>query len=227
MKIAVISDIHSNYDALKAVVNEINKHNCDLKICLGDMVGYYDKPNEVIECLKLYDFKCIKGNHDKFILGELEYKIENEKIYGINRHRNLLRKENILFLKESLDFIELEYKNKKYCFCHSLKDNSEVYLKDENDVLSKFDYIKIYDYYFHGHTHRRNYIKVNNSIVINPGSVGQQRDKTWKPSFGIMDLDNNEWKVIKVEYDIKTYVLNLRNNGFDNMLVDIFERNIE
>ncbi|MFL0197102.1 metallophosphoesterase family protein [Clostridium sp. WILCCON 0269] len=223
----MISDIHSNFNALEKVVDEINKLGCDFKICLGDMVGYYDKPNEVIECLKYYDFKCVKGNHDKFILGEIKYKIENEKIYGVNRHRKLLSNKNVLFLKKCSESIDFEYKNKKYCFCHSFKDDCQFYLKGKDDILNKFNDIKIYDYYFHGHTHRKNYLNVKNHIIINPGSVGQQRDNTWKPSFCIMDLDKNKWKIISVEYDIKTYVYNLMNNGYDKMLIDIFTKNID
>lgn len=224
MKIAVISDVHSNYNALEKVICEIEKLDCHHKICLGDMVGYYDKPNEVIDCLKYYDFKCVKGNHDKFILGEIAYKTENERLYGINRHRKELSQANILFLKECPDYIDFQYKDKKYFFCHSLKSNCQIYLNCVEDILNNYNDIKTYDYYFHGHTHRKNYLNVNNHIIINPGSVGQQRDKSWKPSFGIMDTETNEWNVLSVEYDIKQYIHYLTKCGYDYKLLDIFTK---
>lgn len=224
MKIAVISDIHSNFNALKEVIYAINKSDCDFKICLGDMVGYYDKPHEVIECLKYYDFKCIKGNHDRYMTGEIKYNIKNKDIYGIERQRKLLSSEDILFLKNCTDYFEFQYKNKKYCFCHSLKDDCEVYLKDENDILNRFNDIEKYDYYFYGHTHRKKYFNIKNHVIINPGSVGQQRDRSFKPSFCIMDVGREEWKIISAEYDIKKYVCSLIKKGYDKRLTDIFTR---
>lgn len=224
MRIAVISDVHSNFDALKKVICEINKYNCNIKICLGDMVGYYNKPNEVIEILRCHDFKCIKGNHDKFILGEIDYKKENEEIYGIKRHRETLSCENLLFLKNCPEFIELKYKDYDCCFCHSLKNNCQVYLRDENDIIKSFDDIKEYNYYFYGHTHRKKSIKIENSVIINPGSVGQQRDEEWKPSFCILDLNKNEHEIVSIEYDINNLIRSLNKNGYDKRLINILEK---
>ncbi|WP_238858846.1 MULTISPECIES: metallophosphoesterase family protein [unclassified Clostridium] len=224
MKIAVISDIHSNFDALEKVICEVNKYNCNIKICLGDMVGYYNKPNEVIEILRYNDFKCVKGNHDKFILGEINYKKENEEIYGIKRHRETLSYENLLFLKNCPEFIELKYENYYYCFCHSLKNDCQVYLKDENDIINNFDNIKKYKYYFYGHTHRKKSMIIENSVIINPGSVGQQRDEEWKPSFCILDLKENKHKIVSIEYDINNYIGNLDKDGYDKRLINILKK---
>ena len=224
MKIAVISDIHSNFDALEKVIYEVSKYDCNMKICLGDMVGYYNKPNEVIEILKNHDFKCVKGNHDKFILGELDYKKENEKIYGIKRHREILSRENILFLKNCPEYIELKYKKYNCCFCHSLKNDCQVYLEDKNDIIKNFDNVKKYNYYFYGHTHRKKSIIIENSVIINPGSVGQQRDKAWKPSFCILDLNENLHTIVSIEYDINKYINDLNTNGYDKRLINILEK---
>lgn len=224
MKVAIISDIHSNFDALEKVVCEINKHSCDIKICLGDMVGYYNKPNEVIDILKHNNFQCVKGNHDKFILGEIEYNKENEDIYGIKRHREVLRYDNLLFLKNCPEFIELKYGKYYSCFCHSLKNDCQTYLRYENDIIENFDSIIKYNFYFFGHTHRKKSRVLGNCIIINPGSVGQQRDEQWKPSFCILDFDKNEYETIDIEYDIKNYIKELKKDGYDKRLISVLEK---
>jgi putative phosphoesterase len=226
MRIAVISDVHSNFNALEKVVFKINKYNCNMKICLGDMVGYYNKPNEVIEILRSHNFKCVKGNHDKFILGEIDYKKENEEIYGIKRHREILSSENLFFLKNCPEFIELKCENYNCCFCHSLKNDCQVYLRDENDIIKYFDDIKKYNYYFYGHTHRKKSITIENTVIINPGAIGQQRDEDWRPSFCILDLNENksEYKIISIEYNLNNYISDLNKNGYDKRLINILEK---
>jgi len=224
MKIAIISDIHSNYNALVKVVDEINKFDCDIKICLGDAVGYYNKPNETIETLKRNKFKCVKGNHDRFILDETEYNKKHENIYGIKRHRQILNLANLMFLKSCPDFIELQYKNYNCCFCHSLKSDCQVYLKDDIDIIEHFEHIKKYDYYFYGHTHRKKTIAIEKTVIINPGSVGQQRDYDWKPSFCILDLNKNQYKIFSVSYDIKSYVNELNKYRYDQRLINILQK---
>jgi putative phosphoesterase len=225
MKIAVISDIHSNYDALERIVKKIDQYNCMYKICLGDMIGYYDKPNEVINTLRQSNFICVKGNHDKYILGELAFKSEFEEIYGIKRHRDVLSKDNYLYLERCLDFFEIRYKDKYIMFCHALKTDSTVYLNDQSEYAKIRNEFEAYDMYFHGHTHKPTINVLNRTVIINPGSVGQPRGDYWKPSFCILDLRKNEYEIVHVEYDIKSYVERLKQQKYDKRLTDILVRN--
>ena len=68
MKIAFISDIHGNYDALKEVLKKINKLKIKKIYCLGDIVNYYYEPGKCIDLLIKNKVKCIKGNHEKILL---------------------------------------------------------------------------------------------------------------------------------------------------------------
>lgn len=223
MKIGIISDIHSNYYALESIIYEMNKYNFDIKICLGDMVGYYDKPNEVLDFLRENNFKCVKGNHDKYILGDLDYKDENEGIYGIHRHRTIISDENLVFLKKCKNFIEIKYNNLICCFCHSLKENSEFYINGEATISSINDIDK-YNFYLYGHTHRKAITIYNKCVVINPGSVGQQRDKDYRPSFCALNLTDNYYEIISVDYDVKSYIKSLEENMYDERLINILKK---
>ena len=70
MRLGVISDIHGNYPALKQVIIELHKLNCDKIICLGDVAGYYSMINECVDLLRKEKIVCIKGNHDSYLMGE-------------------------------------------------------------------------------------------------------------------------------------------------------------
>lgn len=64
MKLAIISDIHSNLEALEAALNDIKTQNVSAIYCTGDLVGYGPNPNEVIDLLMRNNVKCLMGNHD-------------------------------------------------------------------------------------------------------------------------------------------------------------------
>ena len=67
MKIAVISDIHSNIYALEAVLEDMESRNIDLIACTGDLVGYGTRPNEVINTIRENRILTIMGNYDDAI----------------------------------------------------------------------------------------------------------------------------------------------------------------
>ena len=67
MKLAVISDIHGNLQALEAVLASIDDEGVDKVYCLGDIVGYGARPNECIGLIFLRQIPCILGNHDEAV----------------------------------------------------------------------------------------------------------------------------------------------------------------
>ena len=71
MRLAIISDIHSNIEALNAVLKDINDKNIDSTICLGDLVGYCPYPNEVINRIREKNILTIMGNYDDAVGNEL------------------------------------------------------------------------------------------------------------------------------------------------------------
>ena len=68
MRLAIISDIHGNMDALDEVLADIDKSNVDATICLGDMVGYGPEPEAVVQAIQSRDIATLMGNHELSIL---------------------------------------------------------------------------------------------------------------------------------------------------------------
>ena len=67
MKLAIISDIHANLEALQATLQQISAQTVDRIVCLGDIVGYNANPEECISLLRELDVLSIAGNHDRAV----------------------------------------------------------------------------------------------------------------------------------------------------------------
>ena len=71
MRLAIISDIHANVDALRAVLADIRQHGADQVLCLGELVGYNSFPRETLALLQDHDVRSVHGNHDLMALARL------------------------------------------------------------------------------------------------------------------------------------------------------------
>lgn len=222
MKIALISDIHANLFYLTKVLEQIEKDQVDNIYCLGDLIGYYDKPNEVIDLIRKKNIICIKGNHEKYLLGELEYNINNEEIYGIKKQRKIITKNNYDFLNDLAENIEVMISDKSFYITHSLPNDSLSYIYDLRDLDKSF--LSKYDYYCFSHTHIPIISYQYGTCIINTGSVGQPRDYTAKPSYIVIDIKYDSVVLKKVNVDNQDYLKSLVENKYHNSLIKILNR---
>ncbi|WP_148789762.1 metallophosphoesterase family protein [Campylobacter concisus] len=222
MKIALISDVHSNFLYLQKVLEHIDSCGATQVYCLGDLIGYYDEPNQVIDVIRKRNITCIKGNHEKYLLGDLEYNSDKEIIYGFKKQKQEITKDNFNFLKTLKDEIVLEISNKKIYMTHSLPGNIESYLYDIGMIDSNF--LKYCDYYCFGHTHIPSILYKNGTCVINPGSVGQPRDYTKQSSYAIIDFQKNNVLIQKVDQDYEFFSKKMICCGYHSSLIKILKR---
>jgi len=222
MKIVLISDIHANIYYFSRVLEKVIGEKADRIICLGDLIGYYDEPNKVIELCKFHEIECIKGNHEKYLLNEHKYNISREKLYRIKQHKQALTPENSKFLKDLPEDIVVQYKNILLYCTHAIPKDTTEYSYSPNELSRK--YTKNYHYYCSGHTHIP-YIQYSyGACIVNPGSIGQPRDYSTKPSYVVIDLKNDTVSLLKVKVDIKPYLEYLKTQGFDDALINILQR---
>lgn len=222
MTIALISDIHANFFYFQVILKELEQYNPSQIFCLGDMVGYYDQPNEVIDLIKEKNITCIKGNHEKYLLNELAYDHSKENIYRIKTQRESLTQDNYTFLKNLPNDIIIELYGKQFYMTHSLPNDCITYLHDLKKIDRKA--LAKYDYYCFGHTHVPIISYQYGTYILNPGSVGQPRDYSQKPSFIILDLEKDEVTLKKISVPYLAYSQLLETNNFDNALISILER---
>ncbi len=219
MKYLIISDIHSNYQALKSVIDDATKKfgNELFILCLGDIIGYGAQPNECIDLVISRTKSIVMGNHESGLIGSTDIGFFNYSA-----------REAILWTKRVIDKRYFQIiKNFSYSFSfsdfkitHSTLQNplywqyiTSVY-EAEDEFLS--DDFKIS---FIGHTHipvayekngdevrilEDDLIKIEDDkrYIINVGSVGQPRDGDNRASYVIFDHDEMMVKYNRVEYDI-------------------------
>lgn len=216
MKIAVLSDIHANLQALEAVMEDIKQLGCEKILCLGDLVMAGPNPKEVLEFVQNQsDWEIIQGNTDKMI-GEFDLQFVNTmKIKFPVMANALLDDIKILndkdkeYLKKLPAQKELNLEGVKILMVHgSPRLNNEDILPDMplnkiEEIIKDTDANLI----FCGHTHVPcGYQTSTKQTVVNVGSIGRPMTKNPDACYVIADLKNGEFSIEHryVDYDRKT-----------------------
>ncbi len=210
--IAVISDLHSNLEALEAVLKDIQSKKISKIFCCGDIVGYNTNPNEVCELLEKKQVTCILGNHDQAILSKDYSWFNSVAEVALQWTQENISKKSTSFLKSLSTFHEEIIENKKHFFVHGSPEDhlyQYVFPGVSDKILEKFLKSTKADVLVMGHTHFPFTRKLGNKLVVNPGSVGQPRDNNPKASYAIMD--GLEASIRRVPYDFITTQKKLKN----------------
>ena len=225
MRIAVLSDIHSNYYALKACYEDAIKCGAEMFIFLGDYVSDLSEPqrtmNLVYEIGSKYPTVCLRGNREGYMLdcesGRSSF-IRGSKSGSLLFTYEHLRKKDLEFIRglKISDTIEIE--GVKMEIAHAAMDNDRYYF-DSNDghTADIFPQMKC-DYLLTGHSHKQ-YIQQNaGKTIINPGSVGIPQGGTPHPKYALLDIVNGNisCQLREVPYDMTDAI----HSQFTSGLVD-------
>ena len=206
MTVAIISDIHGNYNALLAIAAEIQKRKIKNIICLGDICGYYSEVNECMELIKNITDKIVIGNHDSYIINDTQCPRSNSANKCLEYQKKVLKKENIEWLKcfpTNAVYYGIN------CVHGGWTNNLDEYIKEDNlhTIPIKEDFA------VSGHSHIPMIKKIGNILYCNPGSVGQPRDGDYRASFAI--LNDNVFEIIRVDYNYKLTQMQMESAGFN------------
>jgi predicted phosphodiesterase len=218
MRILIISDIHANRTALERVLEDAGEF--DAVWCLGDLVGYGPDPNECIEIIRnLPKLVCILGNHDAAALKQIDSDTFNhEARLAIHWTQRKLSESSLLFLSE---LAETKIINQVTLAHGSPRHPVWEYLLDNRTATLNFSYFET-PFCFVGHTHLpviffldqesssahltipepNTAYKLASRMIINPGSVGQPRDRDPRAAYAIFDPETDVWDYHRVVYDI-------------------------
>jgi putative phosphoesterase len=198
MRIAVISDIHGNLPALEAVVSKIRW--VDAVMCLGDVVNYGPWSDACLELLyTLPRLTLLEGNHESLFLGKepLEHELPLVQQFYHASFARFTRRDLIenLPLKTVLD---------GYLFAHTL--NGQKIYKDTNVVPPSDCFI--------GHTHHAFHVERHSCQVVNPGSVGQNREALNMACYAMFDTATRDVALNKVEYAVHLLLNEMQALGY-------------
>ncbi len=230
MRVLVISDIHANYTALEAVIEDAGQ--VDETWCLGDLIGYGPDPNAVVEQVRdLPHLTCILGNHDMAVIGKMAF----ESFNGDAR-RSLVWTERVL-TADNMDFLRSLPQSTKVrgevTMAHgSPRDPLWEYVLTTLTARLNFDHFDT-PFCFIGHSHIQcifqfneandrvtlKTVKLNHPItltprmMLNPGSVGQPRDRDPRSAYAIYETETRQWEARRVEYNVGEVQQRLREAG--------------
>jgi len=220
MKVGLIADLHSNLAALKAVLKCMPR--VDQLICVGDLVGYAAEPNEVVKLVRAKRMQTVMGNHD--------YAAVTRDVRGFNPlaaqaalwTAEHLHKENLEYLSNLPTRLTRSYgKQKLYVVHGSPRDplNEYIFPDTPNRMLAELVRDLDADIVMIGHTHMPIERVIFGKLVINPGGVGQPRDRDPRASYAILNL-GKEVKVSfhRVDYDVKITAEKIETAGLPSEL---------
>lgn len=225
MRLAIISDIHSNLEALTRALLVIDQHHVDEIYCIGDVVGYGANPNE---CLDLVRERCsviLLGNHDKASVDLFEaadftlharLAIEWTARALANRHKEFIRSLPLTAQLDDLFFVHASpYQPEQWHYVISDMDTEAAFECFTQRLC------------FIGHTHVAHVFPEEQSTqdrkgapraIINVGSIGQPRDSNPKLSFGLIDTVDGNYQNIRTEYDNRTAAQKIIQAGLPRIL---------
>lgn len=237
MRIALISDVHSNQVALEAVLAALPPH--DQLWCLGDTIGYGPRPNECLALVRERATQVLTGNHDLASLGVISLVDFNSLARQANEWNNRQLKPDLrAYLRERPEKITAE---PDVTLAHaSPRDPIWEYILDIETALDNLEHFQT-SICFVGHSHVPIIFEVpvdglvtfdpaqagqivqlepGARYIFNPGSVGQPRDNDPRAAFALWDTDAATLQFERVPYDIATTQRQMREARLPSMLAD-------
>lgn len=220
MKIGIITDIHSNIQALNAVLEEFERIKVDKIICCGDIIGIGINPEETVqELLKKRNMLiAVRGNHEQYFLKGLPKKVHddkrkfnNEEIENHKWNHSKLSEESKKFLSDLKLFQNIEIEGKRFYIVHYPQKDDGTY-KNHIKNPTIIEYKEMFkdndaDIFLFGHTHTFCINNEDNKWYINTASLGCPMGSNIAKA-GLLEINDGkvEFNSINVEYNVKEIV---------------------
>jgi predicted phosphodiesterase len=224
MKVAILSDIHANLEALEATLADARGQGADRVVCLGDVVGYNTSPAECIALLQSVDALCIAGNHDRAVtrqIGTEEFSVAALRAVSWTRKRmtaeeiawlaNLPRKASLdghmvlvhgaLHVDDRCELVRLDSDDlRRLSFEALLRDPSGARVC----AFGHTHHLGIYEYRngsVQTHTEDEQFLREGSYYLVNPGSVGEPRTADRRATYLLFDTARQAIVARRVSYD--------------------------
>jgi putative phosphoesterase len=216
MRVGLVGDIHGNAPALTAVLKAARHHRVDVLCLTGDFVGYYYEPDKVLAMLAEWTTYAVRGNHEDMLLECRDDAVAAEHYKtrygsGVDYALRLLSAVQIEFIDQLPRSLLLEFDGKSLLLAHGAPWETDLYMyADVDAALWKRVEEQGADFVVLGHTHHRFVKRLHQTVVINPGSVGQPRDRKPGAAWAILDTGTGAVEQLNESYDIQTVAAQAR-----------------
>lgn len=233
MRYGVLGDIHSNIQALDAVLDAMQAHEVEGYLCLGDLVGYGADPKPVIDRIRELGTELVAGNHDWGVAGRLSLNYFNQQARAaIHWTRSALDRSDVAWLGTLEPYLQTGDITLAHGTVH--EPDRFDYLQTPYDAYLSFQALKT-PTGFVGHSHipvtffdgtpvsysvEQRVELEDRRAIVNVGSVGQPRDENPHAAFGVFDSEPRILEIHRVEYDIDEAAQRIMDAGLPTILGD-------
>lgn len=242
MKYLIISDIHSNYDALATLDDYRNRNMPDAQVvCLGDIVGYAAEPEKCIRAVASVAKFIVLGNHDAGVVGKTDLRYFNPSAReAVLWTRGKITKDSLKLLNS----LPYTINNESFLAVHASPTSPE-YWNYITSIYEAQDELKScgFDLIFVGHTHiplvykmkgrgvkmlfeNRIILEEGSRYIVNAGSVGQPRNEDSRACAVVYDSDEKSIEFIRLEYDVKSAQEKILEAGLPSFLAERLQRGL-
>ncbi|WP_442931900.1 metallophosphoesterase family protein [Microvirga sp. CF3016] len=227
MRTAIISDIHSNLEALEATLQDIAAHNVGCVLCLGDIVGYNANPIECIQLLRKRNVLCVAGNHDRAVAGQITTEgfgyTAARAVAWTRRHLDADALAYLFALPTDLTISKALVA--VHGALHPITGRESVRLDTDERRRLSLNALSAHPsgarICAFGHTHRlgiyelrggvireltgdRVFLREDGWYLVNPGTIGQPRTSDRRATYMIFDSAKSELTTHRIVYDTRT-----------------------
>lgn len=241
MNYLILSDMHGNWDAFEAVLHNARRKRFDAALVLGDLVGYGAAPNQVVEAVRQLTLRvhAVRGNHDKVVSGiDSGSNFNHAALQAAQWTSRHLTAANLRYVRELPRGPQRI--DEQLAICHGSP------LDEDNYVFSDLDALEIFSSHetpvtFFGHTHipslfslegrrltvqalrgKRGTVFLHPAgrYLINPGSIGQPRDRDPRASYMTYDSDRRVVHWYRIPYPVQRAQARIRKAGLPDLLAE-------
>lgn len=227
VKIAVLSDVHGNLQALEKVVEDAEGRGAEVFLNAGDSIGFGPYPNEVIEMLCEKNVQSVVGNYDLEVI-EGKVKVKGEKKLALEFARKELAQSCGSYLQSLPRTLRLEVAGKKLFVTHGSPRSIEEHIYHDSPVeqlkavakAAKADVIIV------GHSHEQFLRQEGEVYFVNPGSVGRPGDGNPQTAYAVLSFNPFNVELIRLDYDVKATADVLRRKALPESFSQMFLRGV-
>ncbi|REJ74934.1 MAG: metallophosphoesterase [Planctomycetota bacterium] len=222
MRVLVVSDIHSNWHALRAVEEAAGE--TDACLCLGDIVDYGTEPGPCVDWVRRNADASIRGNHDHSVAQRVLPRSGSglRRLAAATRplHWDLLDQSQRRYLTRLPTTTRVVLEDRSLFLVHATpRDPLDEYVADDPEAWrDRLNGVNA-DLVCVGHSHVPFCLEIGSQRVLNPGSVGQPRDGDPRAAYAV--IDDGEVRLERVEYDIDATLEQMRTTGVESWVVEL------
>ncbi len=211
MKVALLADIHGNAAALEAVLAAARQSAVEQVLIAGDLVGYYYDIERVLSLLQPWQWQAVRGNHEQMLdlwLAGIDRAVVGAKYgSGVSEAAKCLSQQQLQRLVSLPATVDLELAGKQLLLCHGAPWGTDCYVYPDAapEIIQAF-FSMDRDLVVFGHTHYPVLWQHGRRMVVNPGSVGQPRDRIPGACWALWDSDTSQVVLKREQYDARPLI---------------------